>query len=77
MTIPAASQALATAKAESVGRSSEHLARIDTLMQRHIRDGNLANALTLVMRNGKVIHYQGRVAPALWVARADTAPSAR
>jgi CubicO group peptidase (beta-lactamase class C family) len=56
--LPAIAQALPVAKPESVGMSSERLARIDALMQRHIREGNLANAVTLVMRNGKVVHYQ-------------------
>jgi CubicO group peptidase (beta-lactamase class C family) len=56
--LPAATQQLPVAKAESVGMSTQRLARIEALMQRHIRDGNLANAVTLVMRNGKVIHYQ-------------------
>jgi CubicO group peptidase (beta-lactamase class C family) len=51
-------QELPTARPEAVGMSSERLARIDALMQRHIRDGNIANAVTMVTRYGKVVHAQ-------------------
>jgi CubicO group peptidase (beta-lactamase class C family) len=51
-------QELPTAKPESVGMSSERLARIDTVMQRHMAAGNIANAVTLVMRDGKMVQYK-------------------
>ena len=51
-------QELPTAKPESVGMSSERLARIDSVMQRHIAAGTIANAVTLVMRDGKVVQYK-------------------
>ena len=53
-----ACQELPTAKPESVGMSSERLKRIDSVMQRHIAAGTIANAVTLVMRDGKVVHYK-------------------
>ena len=40
----AIAQELPTAKAESVGMSSERLARIDSAMQRHIAAGDIAAA---------------------------------
>lgn len=62
----AVAQELPTARPEAVGMSSERLARIDALMQRHIAAGTIANAVTLVMRDGKVVHYKahGQLDPA-------------
>jgi CubicO group peptidase (beta-lactamase class C family) len=51
-------QELPTAKPESVGMSSERLARIDSVMQRNMAAGAIANAVTLVMRDGKVVQYK-------------------
>lgn len=47
---------LPAAKPESVGMSSERLARIDALVQRFVASGQVANAVTLVIRDGKVVH---------------------
>jgi CubicO group peptidase (beta-lactamase class C family) len=54
----AIAQELPTARPESVGMSSERLARIDAVMQRHMAAGTIANAVTLVMRDGKVVQYK-------------------
>src|SRR5262245_42466011 len=44
------------AKPEDVGISSQRLQRINELMQRNIDAGNIAGAVTLVARNGRVAH---------------------
>ena len=44
--------------AESVGMSTERLARIDTAMQRHIDAGDIQGAVTAVARRGKVVHFK-------------------
>ncbi len=46
---------LPVAKPESVGMSSERLARIDALVRRYVASGQVANAVTLVLRDGKVV----------------------
>ena len=46
------------ADAESVGMSTERLARIDTAMQRHIDAGDIQGAVTAVARRGKVVHFK-------------------
>ena len=45
-----------TAKPETVGLSSERLARVGTLMQSHIAAKDISGAVTLVARHGKVVH---------------------
>lgn len=54
----AASAEAPTAKPEEVGLSAERLARINTLMQSHIRAKDISGAVTLVARRGKVVHLQ-------------------
>jgi CubicO group peptidase (beta-lactamase class C family) len=49
---------LPAAKPEEVGMSSERLPRITAAMQRHIDAGQLAGAVTLVARKGKVVHFE-------------------
>ena len=46
-----------TAKAESVGMSTEGLNRIDEVMQEHIDTGHIQGAVTIVARRGKVVHF--------------------
>ena len=45
-------------KPEELGFSSERLRRIHDTMQRHIDARNIAGAVTLVMRNGKLAHFE-------------------
>lgn len=59
--------ALPVASPESVGFSSERLARLDDLMQRVIDAGEYAGVITLVARHGKVIHLKA-------TGKADLAP---
>ena len=47
-----------SAKPESVGFSSDRLARLDTFLQQAVDRGDLPNAVTFIARKGKVIHYK-------------------
>lgn len=51
-------QNLPTAKPEDVGMSSERLKRINPVMQKYVDDGKLPGMLTLVARQGKVVHLE-------------------
>lgn len=55
---PASAQSLPMAAPESVGMSSERLDRLDATMQRYVDDHMLAGIVTLVARDGKVVHQQ-------------------
>ena len=46
-----------TAKAESVGMSSERLERLDEVMQGYIDRNEIAGTVTLVARKGRVVHF--------------------
>ena len=48
------------AKPEEVGLSSERLALIDRMIDRRIAAGEIAGAVTIVARNGKVAHHSAR-----------------
>ena len=45
-----------TAPPESVGISAERLHRVDELVQRNIDAGEISGAVTLVARNGQIVH---------------------
>ncbi len=47
-----------TATPEEVGVSSERLQRIHDLMQQNIDAGNFAGAVTLVARQGRILHFE-------------------
>lgn len=49
---------LAVSKAEDAGMSSQRLARIAALVQRHIDEKDISGAVTLVARHGKVVHFE-------------------
>ncbi len=49
-----------TAKPEEVGLSSERLARINQMIEGRIAAGDLAGAVTIVARKGKVVHHRYR-----------------
>jgi len=49
-----------TAKPEEVGLSSERLARINQMIERRIAAGDLAGAVTIVARKGKVVHHSAQ-----------------
>ena len=51
---------IVVAEAESVGMSSERLQRIDTFIQEYIDSDQIAGAVTLVARKGKVVHFEAQ-----------------
>jgi CubicO group peptidase (beta-lactamase class C family) len=56
--LPALAASVQTAKPEQTGFSSERLARIHDMVQRHIDAQDISGAVTLVARNGKVAHFE-------------------
>jgi CubicO group peptidase (beta-lactamase class C family) len=46
-----------TVAPESVGLSSERLQRLSAGMQRYVDEGRVAGVVTLVMRNGRIVHH--------------------
>jgi CubicO group peptidase (beta-lactamase class C family) len=50
-----AARELPLAKPESVGMSTTRLARIDSLVRRYVTSGQIVGAVTLVIRDGKVV----------------------
>jgi CubicO group peptidase (beta-lactamase class C family) len=55
-TQPGSAQGLPMATPESVGMSTERLQRLDATLQRYIDDDMLAGVVSLVARDGKVVH---------------------
>ena len=49
-----------TGKAEDVGLSTDRLKRIGEAVQRQIAAGNVAGAVTLVARRGKIAHFEAQ-----------------
>jgi CubicO group peptidase (beta-lactamase class C family) len=49
-----------TVKPEEVGLSSERLALIDRMIERRIAAGEIAGAVTIVARNGKIAHHSAK-----------------
>jgi len=49
-----------TGKAEDVGLSTERLKRVGEAVDRHIAAGNVAGAVTLVARRGKIAHFEAQ-----------------
>ncbi len=56
--LAAAKEGLPTAKAESVGMSSERLTRLSDGMRALVEEGRLAGVVTLVARKGKVVEFE-------------------
>ena len=54
----AAAQALPTASPESVGMSSERLAKITAVLQKEVADKKLPGAVVMVARKGKLVYSQ-------------------
>ena len=52
-------QQLVEAPAESVGMSSERLKRIDKVLQNYIDKQQVAGAVAIIVRNGKIVYYKG------------------
>jgi CubicO group peptidase (beta-lactamase class C family) len=51
-------RALPTANPERVGMSSERLDRITEMTQRYVDEGKLAGVITMVARDGKLVHFE-------------------
>jgi CubicO group peptidase (beta-lactamase class C family) len=60
LAVPAAGSAaeIERVKPESVGMSSERLARIGQVMKRHIDAGDITGAVTAIARRGKLVHFE-------------------
>ena len=54
----AAAASVQGAKPEEVGFSSERLQRIHEAVQRHINSHDIAGAVTLVARRGRIVHFE-------------------
>src|SRR5688572_18990939 len=48
------------AKAETVGMSSKRLERINTFIKDYIDTNQIAGAVTLVARKGKIVHFEAQ-----------------
>ena len=55
-----AAEDVIVAEPESAGMSSERLARIDGFIQEYIDSDRIAGAVTLVARQGKVVHFEAQ-----------------
>jgi CubicO group peptidase (beta-lactamase class C family) len=56
--LPLVAGSVPIGKAEDVGLSTERLKRVGEAVQRHIAAGNVAGAVTLVARRGKIAHFE-------------------
>lgn len=52
------SQPLSEASPESVGMSTERLARIDSMCIKAVSKGDIPGAVAMVVRNGKIVYYK-------------------
>src|SRR5688572_23664034 len=55
---PAPDPRVQPGRPEDVGMSSERLGRITTAMRRYVDQRDIAGAVTLVARHGRVVHFQ-------------------
>jgi CubicO group peptidase (beta-lactamase class C family) len=60
LALSVATAASPTGKPEDVGLSAERLQRISQMIQRHIAAGDLAGAVTIVARKGRVAHLSAQ-----------------
>ena len=51
-------KSLPTSKAERVGMSAERLDRITQMTQQYVDEGRVAGVVTMVARNGKLVHFE-------------------
>jgi len=58
LVVPLPAGPLSTAKPEEVGISSERLKRIGEMVQRHMSAHQVAGAVTLVARRGRIAHFE-------------------
>lgn len=55
---PTAARPLLETKPEAVGLSSERLERLSSVMQQYVDAGKAAGIVTIVLRDGKVVHHK-------------------
>ena len=60
MSLPQAAEDVVIAEPESVGMSSDRLQRINTYFQKYIDSNQIAGAVTLIARKGKVVHFEAQ-----------------
>jgi CubicO group peptidase (beta-lactamase class C family) len=60
LAVPPAPAPVPNAKPEDVGLSTERLAQIDRMIERRIAAGEIAGAVTIVARHGKVAHHSAK-----------------
>lgn len=70
---PAAEGELPMAKAETVGVSTKRLDRVKAYIQEYIDTNQIAGAVTLIARKGKVVHYEAQG----WRSKEDNQPMPR
>lgn len=58
LTTPAIGKDVPSAKAEREGMSSERLERVTALAERYVDDKRVPGMITMVARNGKVVHFE-------------------
>ena len=58
--LPLMAGSIPVGKPEDVGLSTDRLKRISEAVQRHIAAGNVAGAVTLVARRGKIAHFEAQ-----------------
>src|ERR1044072_500727 len=58
--LPLMAGSIPVGKAEDVGLSTERLKRVSEAVDRHIAAGNVAGAVTLVARRGKIAHFEAQ-----------------
>ncbi len=58
VSLPLAAAGLPAGKPEDSGMSAERLQRIHQAVQRHIDAGEISGAVTLVARNGRIVHFE-------------------
>jgi CubicO group peptidase (beta-lactamase class C family) len=58
--LPLIAGSIPVGKAEDVGLSTERLKRVSEAVDRHIAAGNVAGAVTLVARRGKIAHFEAQ-----------------
>ncbi len=58
--LPLVAGSIPVGKPEDIGLSTERLKRISEAVQRHIAAGNVAGAVTLVARRGKIAHFEAQ-----------------
>ena len=53
-------QALPTAEPREVGLSAEGISKIDPFVQRYIDERRLGGAVTIVAKDGRVVHFSAK-----------------